>query len=186
MACLHTTRCACPSVPPAASHGNTLPCGLHSLFRARLDSLHRPITVRSYLGETCWDNSRCQQGDAEPYDAHRVSCARVEGASTARCVPTLLTNRVPRQPCACNRGTQSVYNLLSYFSCQSSDCNGHQCVLTTEDMNMYCDWNTEHSQSLLPLLLRQMAYSAYNSALSTALREALFGVVNTVTGYFSA
>lgn len=144
----------------------------------------RPVTARSYLGETCWDSSRCQQGDAEAYEAHRVSCARVDGASAARCVPTVLLRHAPRQPCACNRGTQSYYNLLSYFSCQSSDCHGHQCALTTEDMNMYCAWHSDHSQSLLPLLLRRMATSAYNSALSTAVREALLGAVNTVTGLF--
>ena len=110
----------------------------------------------------------------------------MDGASAARCVPAVLMHQAPRQPCSCNRGTQSFYNLLSYFACQSSDCHGHQCVLTPMDMSMYCDWQSDHSQSLLPLLMRQMATSAYNSAFSTAIRETLLGAVNTVTGLFTA
>ena len=157
-----------------------------------LSTNHRPthshtLGTCSYLGETCWDNSRCQQSDAEAYDAHRVACATcadVDGASAARCVPAVLMHQAPRQPCSCNRG--SFFNILSFFVCRSSDCHGHQCVLTPMDMSMYCDWQSDHSQSLLPLLMRQMATSAYNSAFSTAIRETLLGAVNTVTGLFTA
>ena len=152
---------------------------LHSLRSALTIAplIHIPSAHDRYLGETCWDNSRCQQSDAEAYDAHRVACATcadVDGASAARCVPAVLMHQAPRQPCSCNRG--SFFNIMSYVACRSSDCHGHQCVLTTMDMNMYCDWQSPHSQSmlLLTLLVRQMATSAYNSA------------VDTVTGLFTA
>jgi hypothetical protein len=84
------------------------------------------LREHSYLGETCWDLSRCEQGGAEAYAANRVACASLTAGTAARCVPTLLLQAAPKQRCSCDSGTQSFYNILSYFACQSAKCNGHQ------------------------------------------------------------
>ena len=81
----------------------------------------------------------------------------------------------------------------SMRACGCSACNGHQCVLTTMDMNMYCDFQSSQSQDpwleLLRERIRESSVSAYNSPEFTRLRENLFAtiaaVLATASGWFA-
>jgi hypothetical protein len=63
-----------------------------------------------------------------------------------------------------------------------------QCVLQQNELGgeMVCDFLSDHSQTTMPLLVRQMGVSAYNSAVSTAVRELSFAAYATVTGWFTS
>merc|ERR1711998_318616 len=91
-----------------------------------------------YLGETCWDGGRCNNNGVESYSETALSCASYPANQPARCVPSLYP--INRNKCTCN---WFDWNFL--VVCGSNDCNGHACVLTTMDMNKYCDYNTDNN-----------------------------------------
>lgn len=86
-----------------------------------------------HLGEPCGDEwGVCtNERDEAPY-AHDLSCYQKVGTSEPRCYPS--SNDMESKQCTCSS--------ISFVVCSSNDCNGHACVLTTADMNHYCDWGT--------------------------------------------
>jgi len=88
--------------------------------------------AQKYIGESCSDELNCKGAD-ESYDEYSTSCF------DKVCTMYALAAGYQRTQCECD---WIGVNIL--FACESDDtCNGHACVLTTQNGNKYCDYATE-------------------------------------------
>jgi len=87
-----------------------------------------------YLGDECGDEwGICKNDKTNAAEVgHQLSCYQKEGTSEPKCYPS--SNEMQQQECTCS--------FVNFVFCPSKDCNGHACVLTTADLNHYCDWGT--------------------------------------------
>jgi len=89
-----------------------------------------------FLGETCESKSQCDSDF-------------VKGYVDTTCAPTNNDESDPQWKCVLDEdsGMVSPYaNTCSCFGliwCESSDCNGNQCVLSTMDMKKHCKYADE-------------------------------------------
>lgn len=87
-----------------------------------------------YLGEFCSDDLACK--GAGSYEEYDTACT-----GEGKCAMYAVS--IQRPQCECN-----WFDWWIWFACASDTCNGHACVLTTRDMNYYCDWATEQGSPL--------------------------------------
>lgn len=94
-----------------------------------------------YLGERCWDGGECQNEGVSQYDGLHLSCAAL-GTTEPTCVPSAKLLDVERERCTCG-----WFDWYIGFACgaENGGCNGHACVLTTQDMQYYCDYQTDNN-----------------------------------------
>lgn len=83
-----------------------------------------------YLGERCTDDLRCISASAN-YDEYSTSC------KDNTCVMYAEAAGYQRTQCECN-----WFDWWIWFACASDTCDGHACVLTTQNGNYYCDYAT--------------------------------------------
>lgn len=89
-----------------------------------------------YLGEKCWHGVACKGADAA-YDGYMLSCLDTPEGDI--CTPSILHRERPK--CECG-----FLQPWLWFACGAANdvCNGHSCVLSTRDMNRYCDYYSYH------------------------------------------
>lgn len=115
------------------------------------------------LGQTCGTSVECRNADAQqsPYDPYHLSCASTPlTGGSPRCVPSALaiaseagSTLVPQTQCECG-----WFRAWAGFACGSDTCLGHPCVLSTRNMNKYCDFQQDNDNSLFGVGL--LGYSA--------------------------
>lgn len=95
-----------------------------------------------FLGEACWDDSgECDNSGAEPYSGLHLSCATMPslGITSPTCIPSAFA--IERNQCECG-----WFDWYIGFACGAADsaCNGHPCVLSTQNGKYFCDYQADN------------------------------------------
>lgn len=131
-----------------------------------------------FLGETCSDKDQCHN-------------SFVEGYVDTTCAPTNNDVNDPQWKCVLDEesNTMSAYastcSCIGFLWCESSDCNGNQCVLSTMDMKKHCKYADEGAvwgKSCSNCRKNENACKAYGGADSSKTDSSKIGIAAGVVG----
>ncbi|GMH65198.1 hypothetical protein TL16_g04140 [Triparma laevis f. inornata] len=131
-----------------------------------------------FLGETCSDKDQCHN-------------SFVNGYVDTTCAPTNNDQNDPQWKCVLDEesNTMSAYandcSCIGFLWCESSDCNGNQCVLSTMDMKKHCKYGDEpmvFGGSCSNCRKNENACKAYGDGDSSRTDSSAIGVAAGVVG----
>jgi len=95
------------------------------------------LDEQRYINEECWHGVACE-GSSTRSDGYMLSCLSTLNGGN-QCMPSIMSRKRPQ--CECGFLQPWVW-----FACGAADdvCNGHSCVLSTQNGKRYCDYYSYH------------------------------------------